>query len=119
MLRRLDPARLSWIIGFALVLGLVAGLTSALLLTVTGEPLVADAIAIEEARSGSAAIGHEGGAAEPELVSRSDQSGLGLFAALGLSGAAFGLLFALAFWGLRHGQPDPFRRSLVAGAILF
>lgn len=119
MLRRLDPARLRSIIGFALVVGLLAGLTSALLLTVIGEPLVADAIAIEEARNSSAASGLDGGAAEPELVSRSTQRGPGLFAALGLIGAACGVLFALAFWGLRHGQPDPFRRSLVAGAILF
>ncbi len=118
MLLRFDPARLRWVVGVALLVGLLAGVVSAALLTVTGEPLVAGAIAIEKGR-GTTAPGAEGPAAEPELVSRSVQSGFGLFGALGLSGAAFGLLFALSFWGLRHGQPDPFRRSLVAGLILF
>ncbi|MEO5680022.1 MAG: CbtA family protein [Acidimicrobiales bacterium] len=115
MLDRFDPARLRPAVIVALLVGLVAGLTSALLLSVTGEPLVRAAIAIERARD--AATGH--GGADPELVSRSVQSGPGLFAALGLSGAVFGVLFALAFWGLRHAQPEPFRRSLWAGAILF
>jgi len=112
-LRRLDPTRLRGVIALALVVGFVAGLASALLLTVTGEPLVRAAIAIEAAR------GAGGAEHEPELVTRSVQSGAGLFAAMGLAGTAFGLLLALAFWGLRHVQPPPFRRALWAGAILF
>lgn len=118
MLQRFDPARLRSVIGVAVLVGIVAGLTSALLLTATGEPLVRAAIAIEEARNAGPAAGRAT-PGEPELVSREVQSGVGLFAALGLSGAAFGLLFALAFWGLRTGRPDPFRRALVAGALLF
>ena len=113
MLGRFDPARLLPVLGVSVLVGLLAGLTSATLQTVTGEPLVRDAIAIEEA------AGQDHVAGEPELVSRSVQSGFGLFAALGLAGVAFGVLFALAFWGLRFGRPDPFRRALVAGAILF
>ena len=116
MLDRFDPARLRSVIAAAGLVGFLAGLASALLLTVTGEPLVRAAIAIEEARAAvsSAAAPHE-----PELVSRSVQRGAGLFAAMGVSGAVFGLLFALAFWGLRSVQPHPFRRALWAGAILF
>ena len=113
MLRRFDPARLRSVIAVALIVGLLAGLASALLLTAIGEPLVRDAITIESAREAGSP------SSEPELVSRSVQSGVGLFAGMGASGAAFGLLFALAFWGLRSAQPLPFRRSLWAGAILF
>ncbi len=114
---RFDPSRLRSVIALALVVGVLAGLASALLHTVIGEPLVRDAIAIEQARDAAAAVPGQPG--EPELISRTVQSGIGLFAALGLSGAAFGLLFALAFWGLRGGRPDPFGRALVAGAVLF
>lgn len=120
MLRRFDPARLRSVLGMAVLVGLLAGLASALLLTAIGEPLIRDAIAIEEARAAaSASVPGSGHGGEPELVSRSTQSGFGLFAALGLSGAAFGVLFALAFWGLRAARPDPFRRALVAGVMLF
>jgi len=111
MIRRFDPARLLSVALVATVVGLLAGLASAILQSFVGEPLVRQAIAIERARAASTA--------EPELVSRSVQSGVGLFAALGLAGAAFGLLFGLAFWGLRNGRPDPFRRAVVAGSILF
>ena len=51
-------------------------------------------------------------------MSRSVQKGVGLFAAYAVSGAAFGLLFAVVFWALRRSRPDPFRRALVAGAVL-
>jgi len=113
MLRRFDPARLRSMIGVAALVGVGAGLASALLLSVTGEPLVRQAIAIEEARSTASAV------AEAELVSRAAQSGPGLFAALGLIGAVFGVLLALTSWGLRRAQPDPFRRSVWAGVLLF
>ncbi|MFP5373248.1 MAG: CbtA family protein, partial [Actinomycetes bacterium] len=117
MIRRFDPARLRSVALAAVLVGVLAGLSSALLLTAIGEPLIRDAIAIEEAQQ-DAASGSDH-PAEPELVSRSLQRGVGLFAGLALSGAAFGLLFALAFWGLRAGRPDPFRRALLAGAMLF
>ena len=93
--------------------GVVAGLAAALLLTATGEPLIREAIALEEARKTGS------GEHEPELVTRSVQSGFGLFAAMGVTGAVFGLVFGFAFWGLRSAQPQPFRRALWAGAILF
>lgn len=110
MLGRFDPARLDSVAVVAVMVGLLAGLTSAVLQTFVGEPLVRQAIALEKARATTV---------EPELVSRSVQSGVGLFAGLGLAGVAFGLLFSLTFWGLRAGRPDPFRRALVAGSILF
>ena len=112
MLGRLDPARLGSVLLLAVPVGVLAGLSSALLLTVTGAPLVRAAIALEEGR-------RAGAPPEPELVTRSVQSGAGLFAAMGATGVVFGLLLALAFWGLRHAEPHPFRRSLWAGAILF
>ncbi len=114
MLERFDPARLRSVAVVAALVGLVAGLASALLHTFVGEPLVRQAIAIEEARLAAA-----GGGGEQELVSRAVQSGVGLFAGLALAGAAFGMLFALAFWGLRAGRPDTFRRALVVGSLLF
>jgi predicted cobalt transporter CbtA len=117
MLGRFDPARLRSVLAVAVLVGVLAGLGSALLQTAIGEPLIRDAIAIEEAHE--AATGPAGGhAAEPDLVSRGTQSGIGLFAGLGLAGAAFGVLLGLAFWGLRAGRPDPFRRAVVAGAML-
>jgi len=112
-----DPARLRSVVGVAVPVGFLAGLASALLQTFTGEPLVRKAIAIEQARNAAASAPGQAGA--PELISRSVQSGVGLFAALAVSGATFGLVFALAFWGLRAGRPDPFLRALVAGTILF
>lgn len=112
-LDRLDPERLRPVVVLALLVGLLAGLASALLLTAAGGPLVRAAIAIEEAgQAGSAPQ-------EPELVSREVQSSVGLFAGMGLTGAVFGLLFGLTVWGLRQAQPHLFRRSLWAGAILF
>ena len=119
MLSGFDPARLRSVLVAAVLAGALGGLGSALLHTFIGEPLVRDAIAIEEARQAAPAGPGVDHASEPELVSRSVQSGVGLFASLGLSGAAFGVLFALTFWGLRGGRPDPFRRALVAGALLF
>ncbi len=116
-LTRVDPSRLRSVLALALLVGAFAGLASATLHTVIGEPLVRDAIAIEEARDAATAV--PGHSPEPELISRSTQSGLGLFASLGLAGAAFGLLFALTFWGLRSLRPEPFGRALVAGSGLF
>lgn len=84
--------------------GLVAGLFAAALLTVTAEPSVAEAIKLEQARAAPAAEQAD------EIVSRHVQKGVGLFAAYGLAGAGFGLLFAAAFVA--------FRQPLVAGAVL-
>jgi predicted cobalt transporter CbtA len=89
-------------------------------MTVVGEPWVDDAIALEEAGLAEDEADHEaaGHGHEPEIVSRSDQRGVGLFSAYGLTGGAFGLLFALAFIGQRRGHGSPFRRTLIAGSVL-
>jgi predicted cobalt transporter CbtA len=109
---RIDPSRpRSVALGAALV-GLAGGLAAAVLLSFVGEPRIQQAINIELGRAGPSAGG------QPEIVSRSVQKGVGLFAAYAVSGVAFGLLFAVAFWGLRRSRPDPFRRALVAGTVL-
>jgi predicted cobalt transporter CbtA len=108
--RRVDPSRLGSLALAAALLGLVAGLLAAGVASVTGEPSIDDAIALEEA----AGADHGDGAS----VDRSDQRGAGLFGAYALTGAAFGGLLALTAHGLRRGRPDPVRRVLVAGAVL-
>ncbi len=109
---RIDPSRPRSVALGALLLGVVGGLAAALLLTFVGEPRIQEAIAIEVARAGPSVGG------EPEIVSRTVQRGAGLFAAYAVSGAAFGLLFAVLFWVLRRSRPDPFRRALVAATVL-
>ncbi len=116
---RIDLSRPRSVALGAVALGILGGLLAALLLTFIGEPSIEEAINIEhdraEATAGPADAAHP---AEPEIVSRSVQKGVGLFSAYALSGAAFGLLFAVVFWALRGSRPDPFRRALVAGTIL-
>ena len=112
MIGRIDPSRPRSVALGAALLGMVGGLLAALLLSFVGEPRIQQAINIEIARAGQSAAG------QPEIVSRSVQKGVGLFAAYALSGAAFGLLFAVVFWTLRRSRPDVFRRALVAGAVL-
>ena len=62
----------------ALLLGVVGGLLAATLLTFIGEPRIRQAIAIETAKAEAANSGPI--ASEPEIVSRSVQKGVGLFA---------------------------------------
>ena len=116
----IDPTRPGAVVRAAVLLGIVAGLLAAVFMTVVGEPWVDDAIALEEAAlaEDEADHGAAGHAHEPEIVSRSDQRGVGLFSAYAVSGGAFGLLFALAFIGQRRGQASPFRRALIAGSVL-
>jgi hypothetical protein len=95
----------------AVLLGAFAGIVASLFLTVTGEPPIKQAIAIEQSHT-------DPNAHDDELVSRSAQSGPGRFAAYAVGGAAYGLLFGIAFVGMQVGQPNPFRRALVAGAVL-
>ncbi len=112
----------------AAVVGLLAGLLAAVVFSIGGEPRIEDAIAIEVARAeldaGAAAADHTathdpGDVAGSEVqISRSTQRGVGLFGGTALAGAAFGALFGIAWWAMRIGQPDPFRRALVAGAVL-
>lgn len=113
-----DPARLRSLVAAAALTGVLAGLAAATFASVAGEPLIGDAIAIEEADAAAhpepAASGHD----EEASVSRRDQRGAGLFGAYALTGAAFGVLLALTAYGLRRGRPDAGRRLLVAGAVL-
>ena len=91
-----------------MLVGIVAGLLSFAFLKVYGEPEVDRAIAFEtrmdeardkakadEAMAKGMAMPRE--AAEPDLVSRPVQAGLGLFTGVSVYSVAFGGLFALAF----------------------
>jgi hypothetical protein len=60
MLRRFDPARPLSVVAGAVLLGILAGLVSAAFLSITGEPSIEDAIAIEEANAAKAAAEHTG-----------------------------------------------------------
>lgn len=105
-----------------MLVGLVAGLLCFGFLRVFGEPPVASAIAFES-RGEEAAAAAKGAVyePEPELVSRSTQAGIGLLTAVGVYGAAFGGLFALAFgfaYG-RVGQAGPRSVSALLAAAGF
>lgn len=100
-----------------LIRGMIAGLIAGLLVfgvaRVLGEPQVDRAIAFEasvdEAKvKAEVAAGHAVEEPEPELVSRSNQAGLGLFTGAVVYSSAFGGLFALAFTFIygRVGRPD-------------
>lgn len=101
---RIDPVRPGSIVAGAVLTGLVAGLFAALMLTVTAEPSIEEAIKLEQSRAAPNAEHAD------VIVSRGVQKGIGLFGAYALAGAGFGLLFAAAFVA--------FRRPLVAGAVL-
>ncbi|HEY8525839.1 MAG TPA: CbtA family protein [Acidimicrobiales bacterium] len=116
-LRRFDPTRLGPLALTAAAVGLLAGIVAALFATVAGEPAIEDAIAIEEAQAEAEGAAPDDAAEEAE-VSRSDQRGVGLFAAYALTGAAFGGLLALTAHGLRRGRPDVWKRVVMGGAIL-
>jgi predicted cobalt transporter CbtA len=119
MFRRFDPARPLSALAVAVLLGVLAGLVSAAFLSVTGEPSIEEAIAIEEANA--ARVGEHTGATghgeDPE-VARNVQRGAGLFGAYALSGAAFGALFGVTFVALRKRVPPVLSRALVTGAVL-
>ncbi|GAA3114278.1 CbtA family protein [Rhizobium viscosum] len=83
-------------VGNLLLRGMIAGAIAGILVfvfaRVFGEPVVDAAIAFEEATSQAA-----GAAAEPEIVSRGTQAGLGLFTGVMAYSIAVGGLFALVF----------------------
>ena len=85
--------------GRLLARGMLLGIASACLMIafaeLFAEPRVEQAIAFEQAMDRAAGI-----AAEPEIVSRAVQRGVGLLTAGLLYGAAFGGLFALVFSAL-------------------
>ena len=89
-------------VGNLLLRGMLAGLIAGILVFafahVFGEPLIDAAIAFEEASAQTA-----GQAAEPEIVSRAAQAGLGLFTGVMPYSIAVGGLFALAF-AFVHGR---------------
>jgi predicted cobalt transporter CbtA len=122
MWKRFDPSRPLPVIIAAVAAGILAGFVASILLTFTAEPVIDQAIALEEAHH--AAEPHAPGAPEePEVVSRADQKGVGRFAAYSLGGGAYGVLFGITFLALRRrdGKTNPadaFRRSLLAGAFM-
>lgn len=75
-----------------MIAGVVGGLLAFLFARVYGEPLIDFAIAFEEHASAAS-----GEAAEPELVSRATQAGLGLLTGVVVYGAALGGILALVF----------------------
>ncbi|MBY5417699.1 CbtA family protein [Rhizobium leguminosarum] len=89
-------------VGNLLLRGMLAGLIAGILVFAFahtfGEPLVDAAIAFEEASAQAA-----GEAAEPGIVSRATQAGLGLFTGVMAYSVAVGGLFALAF-AFVHGR---------------
>jgi predicted cobalt transporter CbtA len=121
MWKRFDPTRPLAVIVGAILAGVVAGLVASVLLTFTAEPVIDRAIALEESHHAS----EPNGAVEPELVSRRQQKGLGRFAAYGLGGGAYGVLFGIAFLALRRPPApdgtrpeDAFGRAVRAGALM-
>jgi len=115
MWKRFDPSRPLGVIVAAALAGVVAGLLASVLLSFTAEPVIDQAIALEERHHGAAA---PVAPAEPEIVSRSQQKGFGRFAAYGLGGAAYGVIFGIAFLALRRGAGDAWLRALLAGALV-
>lgn len=75
-----------------MIAGVVAGILAFVFARIYGEPLVDFAINFEEHASMAA-----GEAAEPELVSRTTQAGLGLLTGLVTYGAALGGILSLVF----------------------
>lgn len=115
MWKRFDPSRPLGVIIGAVFAGMLAGLLAAVLLTFTAEPVIDQAIALEESHH---AAGEHNAPEEPEIVSRSQQKGFGRFAAYGLGGGAYGVIFGIAFLSLRRGAGDAWRRALLAGALV-
>jgi predicted cobalt transporter CbtA len=126
-------------VGALLMRGMLAGLVAGLLcfgfLKVYGEPQVDGAITfetqLEKAKTEAAhAAAHASGTAhthnhddaQPELVSRETQAGLGLFVAVIVYSTAFGGLFALAFafaYGRVPGALTPQAVSALLAAMCF
>jgi predicted cobalt transporter CbtA len=108
-----------------MLIGILAGILSFGFLKLVGEPPVDRAIAFETAMDDAADKTHDHAMAkgmtmpkedsEPELVSRSVQSGIGLFTGVAIYNTAFGGLFALvfAFAYRRMGDFDPRTTSLL------
>lgn len=102
--------------------GLLAGLLAGLFAFITGEPLLDQAIGLEESahQEGQASAAHENDDSGGEVFSRSTQK-VGLFVATGLSGAFLGALFGLAFVFLRGrlASGNDWTRSVSLAAAIF
>ena len=100
-----------------LLVGVLAGLVAGVFAFVFGEPLVQDAIDIEEAARAQASVSP---VLADVLVSRADQRG-GLFLATALYGACVGTVFALAFALVRGrgAERDDWQLSVRLAAGLF
>lgn len=100
--------------GRLLLVGMLAGLAAGLLafgfFKLAGEPAVERAIAFEQALES----GKDG--AQPELVTRSVQSGAGLLIGVSVYGAALGGLFAIAF-ALTYGRMGDFGPRATAALL--
>lgn len=98
-----------------LIRGMIAGLLAGLLAfgfaRVFGEPQVDHAIAFEEKMSQTA-----GEVAEPEIVSRETQAGLGLFTGVVVFSTALGGLFSLVF-AFAHGRVSSFSPRATAALL--
>ncbi len=104
-------------VGGLLLRGLLAGVIAGLLAfgfaRVFGEPPVNHAIAFEQQMDKM-----KGEMPEPELVSRTTQSGLGLFVGVVVYGAAVGGLFSLIFAYL-HGRAGSLPPRALAALLAF
>lgn len=120
MWKRFDPARPLAVVIAALISGLLAGVVASVLLSFTAEPVIDQAIRLEESHH------TPNEAVELEIVSRSAQKGVGRSAAYTLGGAGYAVLFSITFLSLRRrsadGAPsspvDTFRRALLAGSLM-
>jgi predicted cobalt transporter CbtA len=108
------------LVGRGAFAGVVAGLLSAVVSFLLGEPSVRRAVELEEVAAHTA--GHAAGQAEhAEVFSRTTQQGA-LFLVSMLTGLALGILFALvyALWQQRDPDADSWRRSIllaIAGLV--
>lgn len=115
-----------------LIRGLLVGLLAGLLMfgfgKLAGEPSVDRAIAFEAAHEHADHTHDQTGTAiqaeapEPELFSRSTQSGIGLLTGVGVYGIAFGglfsLVFAYAYGRVGAAGPKPLAALLAAAGFL-
>jgi predicted cobalt transporter CbtA len=101
-----------------MLVGLAAGVAAYLFGTLFGEGPVGQAIDVESAQASAHAASHgvTDGAAEPELVSRTVQSTIGLATAALVYGVALGGLFALAF-AVAYGRIGRFTPRATAALV--
>lgn len=92
----------------ALLAGLLAGLALGLFHTMVTEPVIDQAVALEEARA------HQGGQEEPPVVSRSTQK-TGLVVGSVLYGLFIGLIYGAVYYLAQHRLPG---RGVIGRAVV-